>query len=142
MPRLPVAAKLPFWKTLNQAGVWRPGPAQQVEPPRRLIIGAVPLASPTESCSAPGTNLTKLASAYALLTASPALTGLPTSVMREPFVERPAEKRLGLAQTLEAFRRAMLAERRASEMVPAVPSALMALTICVPVIWPPAPLAV
>ncbi len=59
MPRLPVATKLPFWKTLNHAGVWPPGPEQQVEPPRRLIIGAVPLASPTESCSAPGTNLTK-----------------------------------------------------------------------------------
>ena len=62
MPRLPVATKLPFWKTLNHAGVWPPGPQQQVEPPRRLIIGAVPLASPTESCSAPGTNLTKFAS--------------------------------------------------------------------------------
>src|SRR3954466_15663899 len=92
MPRLPVATKLPFWKTLNQAGVWPPGPEQQVEPPRRLIMGAVPLASPTESCSAPGTNLTKLASAYALLTASPALTGLPTLTIDTPLAERPLTK--------------------------------------------------
>src|SRR5919205_3741812 len=89
MPRLPVATKLPFWKTLNQAGVWPPGPEQQVEPPRRLIIGAVPLASPTESCSAPGTNLTKLESTYALFVASVALTGLATFVMFVPLSERP-----------------------------------------------------
>src|SRR3954462_11786895 len=87
MPRLPVATKLPFWNTLNQAGVWPPGPAQQVEPPRRLIIGAVPLASPTESCSAAGTNFTKLASVYALVTASPALTGVPTLVIRLLFID-------------------------------------------------------
>ena len=62
MPRLPVATKLPFWKTLKKAGVWPPGPLQQVEPPRKLIIAAVPLASPTESCSAPGTNRTVVAS--------------------------------------------------------------------------------
>ena len=54
-----MATKLPFWKTLKKAGVWPPGPEQQVEPPRRLIIVAVPFASPTESCSAPGTNFTK-----------------------------------------------------------------------------------
>src|ERR1044072_573750 len=89
MPRLPVATKLPFWKTLNQAGVWPPGPEQQVEPPRRLIIGAVPLASPTESCSAPGTNLTKLALVKALLVASVALTGLATLTMFVPFIDRP-----------------------------------------------------
>ena len=41
MPRLPVATKLPFWNTLKNAGVWPPGPAQHVEPPRRLIIAAV-----------------------------------------------------------------------------------------------------
>src|SRR5215218_7402494 len=92
MPRLPVATKLPFWKTLNQAGVWPPGPEQQVEPPRRLIIGAVPFASPTESCSAPGTNFTKLPSTYPLFVASPAAVGLPTLVMRALFADRPFEK--------------------------------------------------
>jgi hypothetical protein len=36
---LPVATKLPFRKTLNHAGVGAPGQEQQVEPPRKLIIG-------------------------------------------------------------------------------------------------------
>src|SRR5690349_11177005 len=92
MPRLPVATKLPFWNTLNQAGVCPPGPLQQVDPPRRLIIGCVPLASPTDSCSAAGTNLTKLASTYALLAASPALTGLATLVTGALFADSPPVK--------------------------------------------------
>src|SRR3954466_1479993 len=103
MPRLPVATKLPFWKTLNQAGVWPPGPEQQVEPPRRLIIGAVPLASPIESCSAPGTNLTKFESTYCLFAASVAATGLPRFVRFDPASERPAPKTFSAVQLLAPF---------------------------------------
>src|ERR1044071_2432807 len=112
MPRLPVATKLPFWKTLNQAGVWPPGPLQQVEPPRRLIMGAVPLASPTESCSAPGTKRTKLASTYALLAASVALVGLPTAVIGRLPAERPPLKLFAPVQLLAAPRRATFGDRR------------------------------
>ena len=86
---LPVATKLPFRKTLNHAGVGAPGQEQQVEPPRKLIIGAVPFASPTDNCSAPGTNLTKPPSTYDLFTASVALTGLARFTMFVPFIERP-----------------------------------------------------
>src|SRR4051812_9507435 len=99
MPRLPVATKLPFWKTLNHASVWPPGPEQQVEPPRRLIIGAVPFASPTESCSAPGTNFTKFESTYPLFVASVAATGLPTLLIGSPFIERPPENVFVAVQT-------------------------------------------
>src|SRR5829696_3522955 len=119
MPRLPVATKLPFWKTLKNAGVWPPGPEQQVEPPRRLIIGAVPLASPTESCSAPGTNLTKFASVYALLTASVALTGLATLTTFVLLSDRPL-KVFWPVQLFCALSFATFGERRASLMRPAV----------------------
>src|ERR1044072_6730881 len=114
MPRLPVATKLPFWKTLNQAGVWPPGPEQQVEPPRRLIIAAVPLASPTESCSAPGTNWTKPDSTEALLGASVARTGLRTFVIATPLDERPLTKVFWPVHAFCALRRATFGERRLS----------------------------
>src|ERR1051325_9566683 len=132
MPRLPVATKLPFWKTLNQAGVWPPGPEQQVEPPRRLIIAAVPFASPTESCSAPGTNLTKFESVQALLVASVALTGLPTFVIATPLAERPLTKVFWPVHAFCVLSFATFGERRASLMTLAVAASLMAETMLVP----------
>src|SRR5215212_6871340 len=100
-------------------------------------MGAVPLASPTESCSAPGTNLMKFESAYALLTASPAAVGFPTFVIAALLADSPAAKAFAPAQRLTPLSRATLLARRVSLIVPVVAGLLIALMMPVPESAPP-----
>src|ERR1044072_2965060 len=95
-------------------------------------MGAVPLASPTVNCGAPGMNLTALTSKYCLLTASPPFTGLPTFVIGALLAERPALNVLKLVQLCAPASRARFSDTRLSLIVPIVAGSLIEVMMVVP----------